>query len=71
MAQRRHRTVTPDPGLVNPESFIEASRSTEALRYSPSVADIIVSYSGMETATSGMRFGFPVRLKIIDVLEEG
>ena len=25
LAQSRHRTVTSDPGLVNPESFMEAS----------------------------------------------
>ena len=28
----RHRTVTPNPVLVNPESFMEASRSAGALR---------------------------------------
>ena len=31
VAVRRHRTVTPNPVLVNPESFMEASRSTGAL----------------------------------------
>ena len=36
LAQCRHRTVTPDPGLVNPESFMEASRSAGALRSSNS-----------------------------------
>ena len=27
----RHRTVTPDPGLVTPESLMEASRSAGVL----------------------------------------
>ena len=31
LAQCRHRTVRPDPGLLNPESFMEASRSAGAL----------------------------------------
>ena len=30
-AQCRYKTVTPDPGLVNPESFMEASQSAGAL----------------------------------------
>ena len=30
LAHCRHMTVTPDPGLVNPEYFMEASRSTGA-----------------------------------------
>ena len=31
LAQCIHRTATPDPGLVNPESFMEASRFAGAL----------------------------------------
>ena len=31
LALCRHRTVTPGPGLVNPESFMEASPSTWAI----------------------------------------
>ena len=32
MVVLRHRTVTPNPGLVNPESVMETSRSAGALR---------------------------------------
>ena len=31
VAEWRHMTVTPNPGLVNPESFVETSRSAGAL----------------------------------------
>ena len=31
LAQSRHRTVTPDPGLLNPEYIMEPSRSAGAL----------------------------------------
>ena len=34
LVQCRHRTVTPDPGLPYPESFMEASRSAGALSFS-------------------------------------
>ena len=32
LSQCRHRTVTPDPGLVSPESFMEGSWSAGALK---------------------------------------
>ena len=32
VAVSRHRTFTPDPGLVNPESFMEDSRSAGVLQ---------------------------------------
>ena len=47
VAVSRHRTVTPDPGLVNLECFMEASRSAGALPLPPSQCwgDIICEQS--------------------------
>ena len=32
MSESRHRTITPNPGALNPESFMETLRSAGALK---------------------------------------